>query len=372
MNRTLARGTFLTLFALFTLSVAASSQDAPKAPLPDWRTTKPSLDFLSRHLAGEDINKYEFSCIDLLTEFAKQAQVSVRFDARALGTVPRIAVTGAKDGGQRPLFELCQESLVGNSLTLVPEAGNPRRFAVDAFYNVAASAPVVQEADLAALSPGEWVALPYKLAGNNGSTVAALARNMVSKGGKIDLSGDGAVLLMVDQVSNLSRILEVVKKTDVARVMPKLVEYQRASSAHLGELAKALQIFLERYSNEMGFKRDGIYLTWVIDSRTFVGIVPQSLVPFIDSAVDAADKATQLEVEQRKLNGPDYVTFELALPEGVRASRIEGSIRVLLEPEVKTGDLRTLIKDEAGTAIIIRCRKWLEASVRDCFDKAVK
>lgn len=365
----------ISLLLLALAGVHGSSQDEPRpAPkLPEWRSVTPSLDFLARRLSGEDANSYEFSCLDLMQEFARRAQVSVRYDARQLSTVPKLSVVGAKDAAQRPLFELCQKSLAQATMTLMPEAGQARAFQVVASYSVAESAPVVPEAELPARSPSEWCAVAVTLKGNNSTAVVSLLREVLTRqGGTITVSQDGSVIVLVDQAANLARILPLVREADVLKAIPRMVEYQRAAKVRLDELAKTLQAFLARYCDEMKLRRDSAYLNWEPNTRLLIGIVPQSLAPFLDSAVDAAERAATQEEEARKAGASSYVIFELSVPQGVNAAKVHASLRALYQQEVTLFDLYTLLKDEQGTALLIRCRNWLEAGVRDAFEQLAR
>ncbi len=362
----------LLLVAALALGVTVNSQDPPKQKA-DWRKAAPSREFLASHLPGEEMDYYEFSALDLLAEFGARGEVSVRYDSRQLSPLPKLSMRGVKEPTKLVLFELCQRALAANGLTLFPESGAARAFSVDAVYNACERAPLIKEEELANLLSNEWASLLYTLKGGNAATVVAMAQGVTTQvGGRIQHATGEATVLIVDRACNLTRILEVIRTVDVPREDPKTVPYQRAATTHLFELAKTLQQFLDRYAVQINVPKGSFYVSWEHTTRLLVGMVPQALCSFLDAAVDGAEKGAQLVKEERELSGPNFISFELAIPETHKATVIEASLRMLFEPEMIAGDMRTLVKGEDRKSVVVRCRKWLEAGVRDSFDTLLK
>lgn len=365
-------GIFVLTAAMLALCAGVSSQDPPRQKA-DWRKAGPSLDFLATHLPGEERDFYEFGALDLISEFGTRGEVSVRYDSRQLAPLPKLSLRGVKEPSKLVLFELCQRALGANGLTLFPEPNAARAFSVEPVYSACERAPLIKEEELANLSPNEWATLLYTLKGGNVPTVVTMAQAVTSQvGARIQHVQGEATVLFVDRAANLVRILEVVRKVDVPREDPKIVPYQRASKTELFDLVKTLQLFLDRYAEQINMPKGAFYVSWEHNTKLLMGLVPQALCSFLDAAVDGAEKGAQLAKEERELSGPNYVSFELTVPETRKATTLETQLRLLYEPELIVGDMRTVIKGDDSKCLVVRCRKWLEAAIRDSYETLLK
>lgn len=360
----------LSVIVLVAVAVSASSQEQPK-PKPEWRTVGPSSEYLANSLAASG-DFYELSAVALLSEFARRGDVSIRYESRQLTSVPKLSLRGVKEPSKLSLFDLCQRILEPVGLTLLPEPSGARGFVVEPTYNAGEKAPIVKEEELANLASSEWAMVTYKVRGTSAAPLMSLAQGMVSGGGRIQSAADQPFLLIVDRASNIIRVLELFRTVDVPRADPKIVPYQRAAKTHLFDLASTLQRFLDRYAREINVPTGSFYLSWDHETRLLVGMVPQAVCSFLDSAVDAADKNALEAKAERELTGPNFVCFELAVPPERKAAAIEASLRALFEPEFVAGDMRTMLKGETTKSIVVRCRTWLESGVRDAADTLLK
>lgn len=370
MNKTTSAAWVLA--ALLALTVGANSQDQPRAKA-DWRTIGFSAEFLANHLVGDSTDAYDLTASAMLADFARRAEVRVRFDTRTVAAIPKLSLRGVKEATKLSAFELCQRALDAGGLTLFPEAGAERAFVVDAVYNAAEQAPLVTREALSSMAPSEWGTLTYSVRGPSPSQLVSLCQPLVSQsGGRVIYTSGQSTLLIVERAANLLRVLEVVDKIDTPREDPKTVPYQRASQAHLFELAKTLQAFLDRYAEQINVAAGRFHLKWEHESRVMVGIVPQALCSFLDAAIDAADKNAQQAKAEREQAGPNYTCFELIVPPEKKVAAIETGLRSLFEQEMIAGDLRVYVKGEQTKVLVVRCRKWLENGVRDAFETLLK
>ncbi|MCC6150579.1 MAG: hypothetical protein IT461_10040 [Planctomycetes bacterium] len=362
----------LMVAAVLALAVGVDSQDPPKAKA-DWRKVGLSTEFLAHRLVGETTDHYEFTALDLISEWGRRGEVTVRYDARQVASVPKLSLRGVKEPNKLSAFDLCQRALENNGLTLFPEAGTPRAFVVDAGYNAGERAPLVKEEELASMATSEWAALLYTLKSAGAAHVVSMAQSVMSQsGGRIQSTPGQPTLLVVDRAANVMRVLEVFRQVDLPREDPKTVPYQRATKAHQFQLAKTLQAFLDRYAAEINVAAGKFYVSYEHETRMLVGMVPQAVCSFLDAAIDAADKNVQAKRDEDELQGPNFACFEVPIPPEQKAAAIEASLRQLFEPEQVAGDMRTMIKGDQTKSLVVRCRKWLEAGVRDALETLMK
>ncbi len=362
----------LMVAAVLALAVGVDSQDPPKAKA-DWRKVVLSTEFMANRLVGESSDHYEFSAIDLLSEFGRRGEVTLRYDARQVASAPKLTMRGVKEPGKLLAFDLCQRSLESNGLTLFPEAGAERSFVVDASYNAGERAPLVKEEELPTMASGEWATLLYTLKSASAVHVVSMAQAVMSQSGGRILSSPGQpTLLITDRAANLLRVLEVLRQVDLPREDPKVVPYQRATKAHQFQLAKTLQAFLDRYAEQINVVSGKFYVSYEHETRMLVGMVPQTVCTFLDAAIDAADKNVQAKRDEAELEGPNFTCFEVPIPPEQKAAAIEASLRQLFEPEQVAGDMRTMVKGDQTKGLVVRCRKWLESGVRDALETLMK
>ena len=62
----------------------------------------------------------------------------------------------------------------------------------------------------------------------------------------------------------------------------------------------------------------------------------------------------------------------MTVPETRKATTLETQLRLLYEPELIVGDMRTVIKGDDSKCLVVRCRKWLEAAIRDSYETLLK
>ena len=362
----------LLVAAVLALVVGVDSQDPPKAKA-DWRKVGLSTEFLANRLVGESTDHYEFNALDLLSELGRRGEVTVRYDARQVASVPKLSLRGVKEPGKLLAFDLCQRALDSNGLTLFPEAGAARALVVDSSYNAGERSPLVKEEELASLASCEWAALLYTLKSASAAHVVAMAQSVMSQsGGRIQSTPGQPTLLIVDRAVNVQRVLEVLRQVDLPREDPKVVPYQRATKVHQFQLAKTLQAFLDRYAEQINVVAGKFYVSYEHETRMLVGMVPQAVCTFLDAAIDAADKNVQSKRDEAELEGPNFICFEVPIPPEQKAAAIEASLRQLFEPELVAGDMRTMVKGEQTKSLVVRSRKWLEAGVRDALETLMK
>ncbi|MCF6228797.1 MAG: hypothetical protein L3J82_09085, partial [Planctomycetes bacterium] len=199
-----------------TLAVTAGVYSQAKAV--DWRTAKPTAIFLRSHL-NEKAGLYRFTPAELLTELADQTGITISLNERKLKTLNSFTIQKAQTFPYT-LFELTQLAL-GNRLVLVETGQN--QFITSEPLEVERHAPLVKLSDLDGKNPAEWlmVVVPVK---HRRSMQTSVYRNYLTKGvGQITLSPSQTHVVIMDRVSQVTRLVEFIESVTPDVFVPEVV-----------------------------------------------------------------------------------------------------------------------------------------------------
>lgn len=353
-----------TLVAVLLCSLALVAQTSAQAEnaQPNWRTARATKAFLWQYYQ-KDSKRYDLPPMALLQHFAEIAKVSLRVDERAISAMnPMTLILG--EGAEPPaLFDLCQLSL-SPRFVLVPEAGE-LRFGTVVGADLPSRAPRVVESELDALCSQEWGWLQFDLGGRDLRTIERALTPMRSVSARLEGVNDNRSLLVLETAGNLRRIRDLLPTLDRPREVVPLVPYQRAAQSEIGKLVLSLRAYLKLFAYNSGIPQDSVTLNWDMQSGVVTGMVPKPLAQSIDAAIESADALQGKRDADAAASDKRFVQFTLAAPADMTVVQFSARLRLLFESEAGFGDARFVARDDKQPTLLIRCRPWLEAEIKD-------
>ncbi|MBK9975830.1 MAG: hypothetical protein IPP14_13750 [Planctomycetes bacterium] len=352
----------LVAVLLFTLALVANASAQAENAQPDWRTVRATKAFLWQYYE-KDSKRYDLPPVALLHHFAEVAKVSLRVDERAVSTMnPLTLVLG--EGVEAPaLFDLCQLALSPRFM-VVPEAG-VGRFGVVAATDLPSRAPRFVESELDTLSSQEWGWLQFDLGGRDLRTVERALTPMRTISAKLEGVNDNRSILVLETATNLRKFRDLLPTLDRPREVVPLVPYQRAAQSEIGKLVTSLRAYLKLFAYNSGIREETVSLNWDLQSGVVSGMIPKPLAQSIDAAIEAADALQNKRDTEAAASDKRFVLFTLASPADMTVVQFSARLRLLFETEAGLGDARFVARDDKQPTLLIRCRPWLEAEIKD-------
>ncbi|MEE9312559.1 MAG: hypothetical protein V3V10_09135 [Planctomycetota bacterium] len=341
-----------------TLAVTAGVFSQDKTD--NWRTAKPTAAFLRNHLNAKT-GMYNFEPTELLTELAARTDVTVNLNERRLKSIGSFTVVKAKTFPYT-LFELTQLAL-GNRLVLVETGEN--QFITSEPLEVERHAPLVKLSDLEGKNPAEWlmVVVPVK---HRRSMQTSVYRDYLTKGvGQITLSPSQTHVVIMDRVSLVTRLVELIESVTPDVFVPEVVVYQRRCTFSMASSLPSLQEFLKAWTRETNHDSLEVHLKWDPNAQVLSGLIPKPLASFLDNQVDAtAEVLNRIQLE-KEADRSEFSQFEVQLNEGQTAASVASKLTKLFKLEHNLSDFRVLPQAKPEERLIIRCRDWLEKDVKE-------